>query len=843
MKNIMKEKNQLLYIFLLAQPFLDLITSLMTRFNLGPISLGVVVRGVFILIMLIYLFFYSKTKYKKLSIASVFLLGFYSIFYFLTKPELITNKSFLLTEIISLFKYLYFPILFLTLLNYCEQYKPDKDKIVKIFVINLMVFSFFIIVPHLTHTSFNSYAKNRGTGIVGWFFAANDIGLVMVTLFSLIHIIIDGQYDFKKFLLYIPVIFSICLIGTKSAYFGMVASLGLLMFYYLINIKKKYKHFITILVIFLSMIVIMPNLPVYKNIERRVNIYNKAEANKKYNEKAKEEGKKLKPVKIKEGDTAATIIVFSSRDRLYLRTKTIYDKQSIGEKLFGIGFSNRTSINDKNILKLVEMDFFDIWFHCGIVLLVIYLIIIVPLLFKFLIYLLKNRLILSLEEYVFGYSIVLCIAIATVAGHVFSSPAVSIYLAFLIFMFLNDINERKSIKELKDDKVSFLLLHLGSGGIEKSTVTTANALCDKYEVELVVLYDLKQDDLYKIDPRVKVNYLIETVLPIRMRKYKELLKKHDLKNLFKELNQDYFKGCHLIKFVGDIIKSIYLIIDKNRLVVKMIKRLDSKYQISTRVEFSKLLSLYGAENSIKIAQEHRHHNNDKKYIKTIHDYYTNINYLVLLSESLKNDYETFLPTDTKTQALVIPNMIEKYPKTLAPLKDKTIISISRLHKEKKIDEILDIAKQVKDKSWTFKIIGDGDEYHNLEEKIANEKIKNVELLGALPNDLAIKELRKASIFIMTSLTEGLPMTLLEASSNGVPTVCYLTDSGTEDIVDDKKSGYVIKNRNQKEMVKALDILMNDMKKRKVMGEQAYKKSLEFSSEAVMKKWQKLLGEK
>ena len=39
-------------------------------------------------------------------------------------------------------------------------------------------------------------------------------------------------------------------------------------------------------------------------------------------------------------------------------------------------------------------------------------------------------------------------------------------------------------------KVTFLLLHLNYGGLEKQVTTLANELSKSYDVELVVLYDL-----------------------------------------------------------------------------------------------------------------------------------------------------------------------------------------------------------------------------------------------------------------------------------------------------------------------------------------------------------------
>ena len=200
--DVMKEKVcNLFYIFLLMQPLIDLVTSIMTKYEVGFISLGVILRGLFILVMVIYLLFFCNTKYKKMSILYVFLLGIFGILYFVTKPELLLNRTFLLNEVIYLFKYIYFLVLFITLLNFYFQYHLDYKKIINIFLIDLGMYVFLILIPYITNTSFSSYASIRkGEGIVGWFYAANDISNIFILLFPFIVYSLDKKITWWKVL-------------------------------------------------------------------------------------------------------------------------------------------------------------------------------------------------------------------------------------------------------------------------------------------------------------------------------------------------------------------------------------------------------------------------------------------------------------------------------------------------------------------------------------------------------------------------------------------------------------------------------------------------------------------
>ena len=55
--------------------------------------------------------------------------------------------------------------------------------------------------------------------------------------------------------------------------------------------------------------------------------------------------------------------------------------------------------------------------------------------------------------------------------------------------------------------ITFYVLHLGFGGIETSTINTANALSSFYDVSIVSFYHLSKDQYDLISPKVTVKYL------------------------------------------------------------------------------------------------------------------------------------------------------------------------------------------------------------------------------------------------------------------------------------------------------------------------------------------------
>ena len=89
----------------------------------------------------------------------------------------------------------------------------------------------------------------------------------------------------------------------------------------------------------------------------------------------------------------------------------------------------------------------------------------------------------------------------------------------------------------------------------------------------------------------------------------------------------------------------------------------------------------------------------------------------------------------------------------------------------------------------LKIIGDGPERKRLQQIIDQENlVDQAELLGEKNN---ISELlNSADVFVLTSLAEGIPMTVLEAAAAGLPVIA--TDvGGLSEIVQEGESGFLV----------------------------------------------------
>ena len=84
------------------------------------------------------------------------------------------------------------------------------------------------------------------------------------------------------------------------------------------------------------------------------------------------------------------------------------------------------------------------------------------------------------------------------------------------------------------------------------------------------------------------------------------------------------------------------------------------------------------------------------------------------------------------------------------------------------------------------------------------------------------------------------MVLLEAMSYGIPCIAYEVPSGVNDIIEDGRNGYIIKNRNELEYIKRIEEVINDSKLRNKLGLNAKEKAKEFSKEKIVNIWKNIL---
>lgn len=815
MKNKNKKVEQLIYIFLILQPILDLSTSLMVRYSDFVFTIGMVARGLFLVFIGVYFLIYSNSSHKKKSIIYFIILFAFCLLYFITKPDIFT-LSFLKTELTYLFKFMYFPIVTICFINIYDELSLKKEKIFKICLFNIIVYSIFILVPEITGTSFNSYLDSS-KGSVGWFFAANEIGAIVVALFPYAYYMLFERMSISKIILvFIIIITAMTLLGTKTSFLGMVITEFVYLVYFLFNSKKNRALGLkTCICIIIVSIFLIPRIPAIKNLQTAIN--NDDEQIVEEDDSISEDRYNFNPSTQK-----LFSIIFSGRQNFFFEALDIYNYSKPVDKFFGIGFSNRETINDGGIEKLIEIDLFDVFFHYGLLGFIIYFGPLVYICFRVIKLIFQSKFTFTFFKLTNIYIIGIVTMISMIAGHVYGAPSVSIYVAISIAMLESAITkiEFPVNNSNRKKKVTIFALHLGYGGVEKYLSSLCKMLKEEYEIEIVSTYKVLDKPAFEIPSKVKITYLINNKP-----------NKEEFKNAV--------KNKQIIKIFIEGFKALKILYLKRSRNIKAIRNTYSDYIITTRTFHNNLVGYYGYYDITKIATEHNFHNDDKKYIRSVINSLKGFDYFAVVSNNLKEFYENKIG---KTKCVYIPNVIDSLPSKKSDLKGNNIITIGRLSEEKGQKDLIDVVNIVKEEISDIKLylVGDGPLKENLEEYARElDLTKNIIFTGFLDKKGKEKYIMDSSIFVLPSYTESFGLVLIEAMSYGLPCIAFDSSDGAKELLKDD-IGVLIENRDKNLMAKEIINLINNKQKLNEYSKKEYKYCQRYLLSNVKNEWLNLL---
>lgn len=797
--------KKLIYFIFLLLPFIDLTSAITTRFTDVSISIGAILKGLLLIFLVIYTLFFSKSKYRKVSVIFIILSIIFSICYLVTKP-MFWSLEVVFNETNYLVKFLFFPISFFAFLCIFDDVSFDKKNIEKLMLYTIITYSILLIIPILTSSSFNTY-ENGLYGMVGWFYAANEISTILVLLFPFSYLLISNKRKYL-FLGILPILLVISYVGTKVTLFGLIISgFIVLVISYLHNKKILRNPFISCLLIFIVILIINFGSYTIKNFFTVLDTPSETE------EIYECVGCEELP-----GDSLLTKIkkyglrLLSQRNYFLQNTNEIYLNNFNTETLlFGIGFNDNEEINNINVTKLIEMDILDIFYHFGVIAVILFF---VP--FLFLTYLLiKDKFKLTKERVFYILMILMSLGISTVAGHVYMAPAVSIYVVIYCMFLANELNAFNR-KKIDNKKIAILALHMGYGGVENAIATRASMLSQNYNVEIISLYKQEYKIPFKLDSKVKVTYLLNAVS-----NRQEFI--------------DNLKHFRLIKTLKEGFKSIYILLNKNSKIIKYLITSDAKTIISTRYEFSKLLNKYGRKDTLKISEQHVYDISDK-YIEKLNKL-KNIDYLMPVSKNLLNNYKDRV----NIKMYYIPLALNYYPKDdeLSKVNTKNLIAIGRFDKIKGFADLVTIMANLvkKDPEIKLNVFGDGPEKENLQLLIKENHLeKNIKLWGFKKYTFIKDYLESSSLYLMTSFEESFGLVVIEAMSYGIPCIAFDSAKGILDVIDNS-NGYLISNRNLKEYSNTILKYLNiTNKEKKVLSKNARATANKYSFNNVKKEY-------
>ena len=318
------------------------------------------------------------------------------------------------------------------------------------------------------------------------------------------------------------------------------------------------------------------------------------------------------------------------------------------------------------------------------------------------------------------------------------------------------------------------------GGIERVASSFASYLIkNNNDVTIISLFQTHKKPPYYIEPKVKFIYLSKIKFTrLGTWLFTPLL----IRRLFLNIKQPY--KSTIITYYAGIIPFLWIICPK----------------ILSYLTYSEHLSFDTAGIPVRFVRRFF-----LKRIKSVH----------VINKYSQSEYKKL-----GIKAKYIPNPITifnsqnqfQYKKNInTPTKEFNIISIGRLEEVKNLLDFLKIAALFnKNNNVKFNIYGDGPLREFLVKEARELNLKNL-TFNAFALDIAFVY-SLADFIIMTSLSEALPMALLEAMSFGVIPIAYNDLDGPKDIINNKKNGFLCP-REDFDYIKRLilDLIKNNTK--------------------------------
>lgn len=360
-------------------------------------------------------------------------------------------------------------------------------------------------------------------------------------------------------------------------------------------------------------------------------------------------------------------------------------------------------------------------------------------------------------------------------------------------------------------KVAFYLEDFTlSGGTERSCISVMNALCemDRYEIHLFVRNSPDQISFFDINRKVKISYF-----NIESSKKQYFRLTSSICAALYSNKIDIFISVEVFSLIFTLPALLYL---------KKLKNHKVKIVAWEHFNFSVNLGLKLRYYARKLAARFA-------------------NGIVVLTQRDVELWRFRLKIRGKILSINNPSPFPRQEHEYAT-ESRNMIAIGRLTHQKGFDRLLAIWGQVVNESdgglWKLVLIGSGEEEKALKKLSLELGLENSVIFAGQIKDVS-RYYKEAAALLMTSRFEGLPMTLIEAQTYGLPIVAYDCLTGPAEIVN-TENGILVPDGDEHAFVHAVLKMQKDASLRAAYSEGALLSSLKFSIEQISDRWNKFL---
>lgn len=371
----------------------------------------------------------------------------------------------------------------------------------------------------------------------------------------------------------------------------------------------------------------------------------------------------------------------------------------------------------------------------------------------------------------------------------------------------------------ESDPITFLMHDAFSGGgVSRTTTNLANHLARTRDVRVISLYRRRTEARFALDDSIKVTVLDDR----RRRRLRGPLRRvpSRLRPMPSQKN---------MSLLSDL------------LLRRAIRKVRSGVIVSTRPTLHLALTAYARPEVTTVGWEHLNYvarSQTPRLMEILHAAVPRLDGYVVLTEADAEDYRRDLP-GLRTKVEVIRNSVT-WPIRSEPaaVDTKVVVAAGRLVPRKGFKRLVRAFRPVarRHPDWQLHIYGNGEQKQEIIELIHRLGLESQVLLCGYSRNLP-EVMANASMFAMTSRSEGFPMVLIEAMSTGIPLIAFDCPRGPGETIQHGSNGLLIPEGRLRLFSRGLETLIADPDLRARLGAQGLRDAEAYTIDNIAAEWE------
>ena len=383
-------------------------------------------------------------------------------------------------------------------------------------------------------------------------------------------------------------------------------------------------------------------------------------------------------------------------------------------------------------------------------------------------------------------------------------------------------------------RIRYLLLNAyARGGTVRTTLSMANLLAERgHDVEVASLVQHRLEPRYPVSPAVRLVSLTGT----RPR----LSRPGTADNAVRWAGELALRGTRSRLAHPRDRRCADLTLAHDHQLRHYVQAQDDCVVVATRLTLDLALAGLRTDRQVAVAQEHNHLSQHRDVRQEYAAHYPALDAVTVLTEGDAIAYRSLL--DDACPVVVVPNaMPHGTVLRRSPLTAPVAVAAGSLVHRKGFDLLIDAWRTVAvtHPGWRLRIYGEGELRHDLAERIERAGLSAVVSLEGFQPDLA-RCLDEASLFVLPSRAEGLPMVVIEAMAAGLPVVAADCPTGPAELLEHGRHGVLVRPRDSAALADGILRVVSDAVEQRRLADAAASRARSFDLTATAARWEGVL---